>query len=111
MSECFFGKVNGLGFGFGREMLTSQPRSICTASEKLKLYKADGVAAALLRVIIPLTAADGDAVVRGQALFMPGAEQTLTPAFEKNFEINRHSLRFLSFGKGNKVCYWILPPI
>lgn len=67
----------------------------------MPLYKADCIAAQCLRMIVLLVAADSDAVVGGQTLFAPGAEQTLTPVFKKDFQINGHSLLFLELGKGN----------
>ena len=57
------------------------------------------------RVVVPLAAADRDAVVAGQTLFSAGADQLLPAAPEKGFQIRRRGLLFLFLSKGNVFGY------
>jgi hypothetical protein len=65
------------------------------------LEKTDGVPAATGSMVVPLAAADGDAVVAGQPLLSAGADQLFPAALEKGFQIRRRSVFFLLLGKGD----------
>lgn len=71
------------------------------------LEEADGVAAALLGMVVPLAAANSDAVIAGQAFLAAGRDQLLASTLEKSSKIGRRGLFFLLLGKGNKVGYII----
>ena len=63
------------------------------------LEEADGVAAALLGMVVPLAAANSDAVIAGQAFLAAGRDQLLAAALKKDREVGRCSLIYLFLGK------------
>lgn len=67
------------------------------------LEEADSVPAALLRVIVPLAAANGHAVITGQPFLPAGRDQLLAAALEKGRKVGRRGLLFLFLGKGYEL--------
>ena len=106
-----FGQYEGLGFRllpfdglkiFAKESL----HRFRKAHIVIFLEKADSVAAALFGMIVPLTSANGHAVIAGKPLFSAGADQPFASALEEGFEIRRRSLLLLCLGKGNVLGDW-----
>ena len=100
-----FGQCEGLGF-----RLLPFDGLIVSAEESLHrfgkahivifLEKADGVAAALFGMIVPLTSANGHAVIAGKPLLSTGADQPFASALEEGFKVSRSRLLLLRWGKG-----------
>ena len=100
-----FGQCEGLGFRLlpFDGLTVSAEESLHRfgkAHVVMALEKADGVAAALFGMIVPLAAANGHAVVAGKPLFSAGADQLFASALEKGFKVSRRSLLLLLLGKG-----------
>ena len=79
-----------LGRGIDRSHLTPQKHGHrLRIAEVIKaLHEADGVAAPLLGMIVPLVAADGDAMVSGQPFLSAGGKELFAAAAKKLLQIN-----------------------
>ena len=91
------------GRGIDRSHLTAQEHGhrIGKAEAIELLDKADGMTAALLGVIVPLVAADGNAVVAGQPLLSAGGDQFLSTTTEELLQVHCGCTLFLFFCEMN----------
>ena len=93
------------GRGIDRTHLAAQKHGHCfrVAQTIVALDEADRMTAPLLGVIIPLVAADCDAVVAGQPLLSAGGNELLATAAEELLQVYGGSTLFLFFCEMNIV--------
>ena len=91
------------GRGINRSQLASQKHGHrLRIAEVIKpLHEADGVAAPLLGMIVPLVAADGDTMVTGQPFLSAGGKELFAPAAEELLQINGGGSLLLFFREMN----------